>query len=183
MAKKEYNTVDLTLEEAKKEVGDVQNTARWGFRFKKAPSALGEPPEGFYIGFQTGDFPQEVIAYIEERVGNFPMSWVGEVTRNGTISLSNIESEKMIFTKYITKWINLMAEIEANKSTHKSVKTSDMEATIEMFLLDGAGSKTLTFDLKFCKPENLNNPSGTNTPAAMASGFGLKYDSFYKHID
>lgn len=183
MASKKYDTVALTLEEAKAEFGDVQNTARWGFKFKKPPTALGEPPAGFYVGFQTGDFPQEVIAYIEERIGNFPVSWIGEVTRAGSISMSNIESEKLVFTKYLTRWINLMGEVDSKSSTHKSVATADIEATVEMFLLDGQGNKTISFDLKYAKPESLNNPSGSNSPAALQSGMGLKFDTFYKNID
>lgn len=178
-----YDTVAMTLEESKKEFGDVQNTARWGFKFVKAPKALGEPPKDFYVGFQTGDFPQEVIAYIEERIANFPVSWIGEVTRQGSINLSNIESEKLTHTKYITKWLNLMAEVSDKESTHKSVSTADMEATIAMWLLDGRGNKTIEFTLKMCKPESLNNISGSNTPAALQGGMAIKYDTFVKKVD
>lgn len=183
MASTKYDTVSLALEEAKKEFGDVQNTARWGFKFITPPSALGEPPAGFYIGFQTGDFPQEVIAYIDERIANFPVSWIGEVTRAGSITMSNIESEKLVFTKYLTNWINLMGALDSKASTHKSVATEEIEATIEMWLLNGQGEKTISFQLKFCKPESLNNPSGSNTPAALQSGMGLKFDTFFKDVD
>lgn len=175
-----YNTVNLTLEQAKAIVGEAQNSARWGMKFASPPAALGQPPEGFWIGFQTADFPQEAVTYLEERIGNFPVSWIGEVTRNGSISVTNIETEKMEFTNYISKWINLMAEVTSKESTHKSVTTKDVEATVIMYLLDGKGNRTLEFTLKFCKPENLTPPSGANSPSVMSTGFGIKYDTFVR---
>ena len=183
MAITEYNTMDLSLEEVKVAAGEAQNMARWGFKFSSPPPALGKPLEGFYVGFQTGSFPQETITYLEERLGNFPVSWVGEVTRNGEIAIGNIESENMEFTDYLNRWVNLMGAVTDKKSTHTSVKTKDVEATAVIFLMEGTkGDRTLEFTLKFCKPMAQTAPSGSNTPALFASGFSLKYDTFVRGV-
>jgi hypothetical protein len=176
------NTKTMTLEEAKTKFAEVVNSMNWGMRFKKAPSALDAPPENFFVGFQSVDFPQEIITYIEERIGNFPLSWIGEVTRNGSISATSLVAENTESEEYLTRWINLMGKVEKGRTTHESVKTSEIEATIELFMLTTSGEKILVVDLLFCKPEPMPNFSGSNTPAALAGGITLKFDNFYKYL-
>lgn len=182
MSKKEYNTQAMTLEEAKETFGEPQDMGKWGFKFKKPPSALKDVPDDFFIGFQSIDFPQEVVTYLEERLANFPVSWIGEVTRNGSITASKIESEKLEFITYLTRWVNLMSEVKKGASTHKSIKTKDLEATLELYLLDGKGNKTLTMDLEYCKPESPAGFSGANSPSVMQTGLTVKFDNFYKYL-
>jgi len=178
----EYNTIKTTLEGAKDLFSEPQNTSNWGMRFKKSPPALGKEPDNFWIGFQTADFPQEVITYLEGRVANFPMSWIGEVTRNGTMSATNIISERSEFLNYMTRWINLMSFVEKGKTTHKRVLTKDVEATVELYFLDEDGGKTIAMDLLFCKPEAMPGMSSTTEPSLLNGGFNLKFDNFYKYL-
>jgi hypothetical protein len=174
------NTVNTTMEKAKELFKDPVNTARWGMRFKLAPPALGNPPENFFIGFQTVDFPQEVITYLEERICGFEMSWVGEVSRKGEISATNFVSEKMEDLEYIARWINLMGKQKKGATTKKSVKTKELEAVLDIFLMDEEGNRLLSMDLEYCKPNPLQGFSGTATPALLASGLNLKFDNFVR---
>jgi len=132
----------------KQGLGEVQTTYRWNFSFIKPATAVGEFSQDLQVRVQSTALPSPEYEDIQVELFKHKLNFNGDVNGSGELDITLVEGADQKVLEYFLKWVNARSEGDGkNDKTKKAHHTAELQAEIEMELLDQDDTVTATCKL------------------------------------